>query len=489
MRALRRFLLLPSLRGGAAAALLVCLVGVAVTPRLHAQTVNVCRPNPSPANPSDPSMIVATPIAWARVTSPLTVTGQARVFEAVVSAALYDREGRLLEERHFMAAAGAPELAPFMGQISFSVREVTPACLWVYEASARDGSPRNVVQAPLTLLPPDDYVESALDLSSPCIPAEGQYPCDATRSALWQGEATAWAARGVSDADARFNETVVFRVQAGDPGTISNIAKLLRWPYVKVTRLHYAAGREVLEVSNLGGAAQDLTGWTVRAPERSTTPPLEVRLPAEVLTPGRSCYVLTGRPGATAGYECRVFVGTPETPPVVPDDGLWPDAGGPVTVVANPIGLVADATGYSANVAGQPPPPALQGLVRRLGLGASSGAFETTLSTQQSVVAEGSTVQLRLTWRNQSAGAQTVRFPSGQDFNVIVKRLDGTEVWNWAAGRVFTQSERLATLAPGEERVFSVTWTAAGGPGIYEATAYVASSGRIDSNTVRILVR
>ena len=108
MRALRRFLLLPSLRGGAAAALLVCLVGVAVTPRLHAQTVNVCRPNPSPANPSDPSMIVATPIAGARVTSPLTVTGQARVFEAVVSAALYDREGRLLEERHFMAAAGAP---------------------------------------------------------------------------------------------------------------------------------------------------------------------------------------------------------------------------------------------------------------------------------------------------------------------------------------------------------------------------------------------
>ena len=47
-----------------------------------------------------------------------------------------------------------------------------------------------------------------------------------SRSRLWSGDAAAWAARGVTEADARFDETVAFRVEAGDPATISNLARI-----------------------------------------------------------------------------------------------------------------------------------------------------------------------------------------------------------------------------------------------------------------------
>src|SRR5579884_3153643 len=57
---------------------------------------------------------------------------------------------------------------------------------------------------------PGGFTTAALNLAEerPCIPEPGQARCDATRDALWNGKADAWAARGVTDPDARFNETV-----------------------------------------------------------------------------------------------------------------------------------------------------------------------------------------------------------------------------------------------------------------------------------------
>ena len=37
--------------------------------------------------------------------------------------------------------------------VAFDVDEGTPACIWVYEASARDGSSIHVGQIPVTLSP------------------------------------------------------------------------------------------------------------------------------------------------------------------------------------------------------------------------------------------------------------------------------------------------------------------------------------------------
>ena len=119
-----------------------------------AQARGACGPNPSPPNAADPAVRATAPAAGARAGSPLRVSGQARVFEAVVSLELKDAAGRTIARSSTQAAAGAPVLAPFSATLPFTVTRESPACLWVFEASARDGSPRNVVQVPLTLLPP-----------------------------------------------------------------------------------------------------------------------------------------------------------------------------------------------------------------------------------------------------------------------------------------------------------------------------------------------
>lgn len=116
----------------------------------HAQQ-NACPTNPSPVDATDPSIIVTAPAANASATSPLHVEGQARVFEATVSLKLIRSGGGEIDMTTQAAEGGV--LSPFSADISFSVSAADSACLWVYEVSARDGSPTNVVQIPLTLNP------------------------------------------------------------------------------------------------------------------------------------------------------------------------------------------------------------------------------------------------------------------------------------------------------------------------------------------------
>jgi hypothetical protein len=201
--------------------------------------------------------------------------------------------------------------------------------------------------------PPADsrrfFVSATLNLNElrPCIPAGGLQACDATRRALWNGEAGAWSARGVTDPDARFNETVVFRVQAGDPVAIANIARILGWPFLQITGLHFGEGQEYVEIANLGGGPQALDGWTLRSPDRGMSATFG---PGMTLGPGTSCRVYSGGGGSdvcgTTLFDAR---------------DVWPDDGGMVVLMADPIGLLADESRYSADVNGQPPPPNLEG--------------------------------------------------------------------------------------------------------------------------------
>lgn len=138
----------------AIASLFLALLTLAPSGRqAGAQPPPVCAPNPSPPDAGDPSVRVDAPVAGARVTSPLQVSGRARVFEATVSLALYNAGGGAIAEGFTTAAEAGPALAPFSGSLPFTVTNEMPACLWVFEHSARDGSPRNVVQVPLTLAP------------------------------------------------------------------------------------------------------------------------------------------------------------------------------------------------------------------------------------------------------------------------------------------------------------------------------------------------
>jgi hypothetical protein len=114
--------------------------------------VDVCLPNPEPATADD--QIIDQPLPFASAASPLTVAGRIVAFEATYQIAIYDADGVPLAETFGTSGpAEIGELARFSIDVTFDVSTPTPACLWVYEASARDGSPVNVGQVPITLLP------------------------------------------------------------------------------------------------------------------------------------------------------------------------------------------------------------------------------------------------------------------------------------------------------------------------------------------------
>ncbi len=122
----------------------------ATSPAVSATPMDVCATNPNPATPDVNN--VTAPSPFAEVTSPIQVTGQITAFEATFKVTIYDAQQNEIADQTAMSNEGQT-LAPFSTSVSFTVTEETPACLWVYEASAQDGSPIHVVQIPLTLLP------------------------------------------------------------------------------------------------------------------------------------------------------------------------------------------------------------------------------------------------------------------------------------------------------------------------------------------------
>ena len=118
-----------------------------------AQAAGVCPANPDPVDASDPSVIVDAPEDGDRVTSPVTISGEARVFEANVRITIFDAAGNVLADTFTTAAEGAPALAPYSTQVSFTTSTEQQGCIRVFEESAQDGSPVNVVQVEVTLAP------------------------------------------------------------------------------------------------------------------------------------------------------------------------------------------------------------------------------------------------------------------------------------------------------------------------------------------------
>ena len=123
---------------------------------------NVCTSNPSPVDEADPSIIVNSPVEDLQepLSSPIEIRGQARVFEANVSLALFDSGGQVLSESFATASVAGPEFGDFDALLAYAgVEETSAACLWVFEASAEDGEPNNVVQVPVVLEPAPAFAE------------------------------------------------------------------------------------------------------------------------------------------------------------------------------------------------------------------------------------------------------------------------------------------------------------------------------------------
>ncbi len=109
-----------------------------------------------------------------------------------------------------------------------------------------------------------------------------------------------------------------------------------------------------------------------------------------------------------------------------------------------------------------------------------------TLQIMPNPARRGTNVGFSLTARNTTQTTQTLRFNSGQSFEITATpeaAKDGEAVWHWSHGKFFTQSLRSEKLAPGQAKTWTATWNqsddrAATLPrGKYTITARVTANG------------
>jgi hypothetical protein len=113
-----------------------------------------CGPNPSPAVNVTPAEFgyrkLTSPVSEAPVSSPIRISGQANPFEGAYSVTILDRQGLRVATQDYLKDNRNLD---FNSEIAFEVARPIPACVWVYERSGRDGSPTNITQVPVLLLP------------------------------------------------------------------------------------------------------------------------------------------------------------------------------------------------------------------------------------------------------------------------------------------------------------------------------------------------
>jgi hypothetical protein len=100
-----------------------------------------------------PAIVVESPAVAASVSSPVVVKGTANVFEATVSLRILDSRGRELARTFTTATCGTGCRGGYSKSVRFSVSSEQPGTIEVFEESAEDGRPINVVTIPVTLRP------------------------------------------------------------------------------------------------------------------------------------------------------------------------------------------------------------------------------------------------------------------------------------------------------------------------------------------------
>ena len=117
---------------------------------------NVCPEPANPVDPEDPRIVVTSPEPGDEITSPVTVVGEAEVFEANVLITIFDAEGNALVETFTTALGAGPEMWPFESDpIPFDVDETQEGCIWVFEEAADETLDPLVLAIPVTLVAPE----------------------------------------------------------------------------------------------------------------------------------------------------------------------------------------------------------------------------------------------------------------------------------------------------------------------------------------------
>ena len=97
----------------------------------------------------EPPIWVNEPVPNQIVSSPLTVRGSARVFEATVNLRLRTDDGKILGELFTTATEGAPGRGEFEATIEYASPSGAKGTLEIFSISPKDGSEKDKVQIPL----------------------------------------------------------------------------------------------------------------------------------------------------------------------------------------------------------------------------------------------------------------------------------------------------------------------------------------------------
>jgi hypothetical protein len=108
-------------------------------------------PIPTPVVSAKGAITLKTPTVNATLTSPVTISGDASVFEAALAWRITDTGGRVIAEGFTTASLGAPGRGTYSITATYTVPAETLAFIEVFSRSAKDGSIDEIVRIPVTL--------------------------------------------------------------------------------------------------------------------------------------------------------------------------------------------------------------------------------------------------------------------------------------------------------------------------------------------------
>lgn len=111
-----------------------------------------------------PLIFVESPVFGATVTSPIEITGVSNTFEATMQYRIETEDGTVLAEGFTTATCGTGCWGDFDIVADYTLAEQSDGFVVVFESSARDGSPVNVVRIPVTLEAAEGVAPVDLDL-------------------------------------------------------------------------------------------------------------------------------------------------------------------------------------------------------------------------------------------------------------------------------------------------------------------------------------
>jgi len=148
------------------AVLVVALLGYVfmrqpvIAPTIENNTASAEKPlvsSVSPASegvttkPENENIKITSPVPNAKLTSPFTVAGEARVFENVVNIRVTNAKGEtMIQETGYAKAPDAGQFGPFSVNISYQFKNTKEGFVEVYHASAKDGSDQDLIRIPVT---------------------------------------------------------------------------------------------------------------------------------------------------------------------------------------------------------------------------------------------------------------------------------------------------------------------------------------------------